>query len=353
MSQADAAKKKTYLMDVVGIRLPLIVLLILFHTFCIYKKDTWPAPYEGFPEIKLYDWLAMLLNNGRLHTMVFISGLLFGYNSIRKPVTGNILPAIWKKAKRILLPCFFFGIFYCLLFHDLSEPWYSLVYRVVKGTGHLWFLPMLFWCYVAAYILTTKFPNISPKKLFAVACLLAIFNPMADVPLQMERLNLFFVYFLLGCSIKQGRLKLPEANRRNLLLAAIMFCVLFLVLMYLRDSWGDLDVKILRILRGFLFNALRLGTALSVIYVIYSIANKPMVTAWLKDKTGLITLSGYCYGVYIYHQFILMALFYKTSLPMAINAWALPWVAFAITLATSLILCHFTLKTKFGRFLIG
>lgn len=38
---------------------------------------------------------------------------------------------------------------------------------------------------------------------------------------------------------------------------------------------------------------------------------------------------------------------------MAVDELMLPWIAFVITLALSLSFCWLTLKTKFGRYLIG
>ena len=73
------------------------------------------------------------------------------------------------------------------------------------------------------------------------------------------------------------------------------------------------------------------------------------VINYLKSKPVLITLSGYCYGVYIYQQFILQILYYKTSLPLQVNIYWLPWIASFITLVLSVLLCHLTLKFKWGR----
>ena len=93
--------------------------------------------------------------------------------------------------------------------------------------------------------------------------------------------------------------------------------------------------------------------ALSAIYLIYSFANAESVLRFLSDKPILINLSGYFYGVYIYQQFILKILYYQTQLPFIVNAYGLPWIATVATIVLSLLLCHFTLKTKIGRFLIG
>ena len=60
-----------------------------------------------------------------------------------------------------------------------------------------------------------------------------------------------------------------------------------------------------------------------------------------------------CFGVYLLQQFILMGLYDHTNLPQILGCYWLPWVGFAITLFSSLILSHILIKTKVGRFLIG
>lgn len=140
-------------MDVVVIRLALIILLVLYHSFCIYT-GAWKVPYDSFHKIVGYDWIGMLSHQFRLQGMVFISGLLFGYNMTKKEKKElHFLPFILLKAKRILLPCLFFGLIYYLLFYDLSVGWTTIVYRIMNGCGHLWFLPMIFWCFIITYIL--------------------------------------------------------------------------------------------------------------------------------------------------------------------------------------------------------
>ncbi len=72
-----------------------------------------------------------------------------------------------------------------------------------------------------------------------------------------------------------------------------------------------------------------------------------------KLPENIITLSTYCYGVYIFHQFILRYLYYHTAASVNILPYCLPWVAFASTLVLSLTITALFLKTKIGKFLIG
>ena len=113
------------------------------------------------------------------------------------------------------------------------------------------------------------------------------------------------------------------------------------------------DTLIEKVIRVILTNSCHTANALSAIYLIYSFANHASVLRYLGTKPILVTLSGYCYGVYIYQQFILKILYYHTQLPFSVSVYVLPWIATAITIMLSLLLCHYSLKTRLGRFLIG
>ena len=89
------------------------------------------------------------------------------------------------------------------------------------------------------------------------------------------------------------------------------------------------------------------------VYLLYRFANIPSIQMKIKDNAKLIKLSGYCYGVYIFQQFILKFLYYKTDFTIAINPYLVPWIALILTIALSLMLTGMCLKTRFGRFLIG
>lgn len=67
----------------------------------------------------------------------------------------------------------------------------------------------------------------------------------------------------------------------------------------------------------------------------------------------MINLSTLCFGVYIYQQFILKIIYYQLDGLTLVTPWLLPWTGLLITLILSLLLSHYTLKTRLGKFLIG
>lgn len=189
------------------------------------------------------------------------------------------------------------------------------------------------------------------KIILVTFILFAIYNPFGFMPFGLGFVWSFILYFYWGYLLRLGYVKMPEGSNRNIYIAIGLFAIMFIAYMFLRQIVSsDFMHKAIRILG---MNICRLVMCVSAIFIMFGMANKPKVIAYLASKPRLITLSGYCYGVYIYQQFILKFLYYKTSLPMAVDELMLPWIAFVITLALSLSFCWLTLKTKFGRYLIG
>ncbi len=91
--------KKTMLMDVALMRLCLIFLLVLMHALAIYT-GSWSKPCAYFPDIQVYNWIGSLAGSFQLESMVFISGLLFGYILKIHPERLSFKSCVMKKVKK-------------------------------------------------------------------------------------------------------------------------------------------------------------------------------------------------------------------------------------------------------------
>ena len=115
--------KRAILYDVVVIRLILIVLLVLYHSFAIYN-GAWSIP-EGIHEVKSYWWLASFAYSFMLEAFVFISGYVWGYQ-VRTKYDGivDFNTTVVKKAKRLLIPSVIFSFIYLICFNwNNSMTW--------------------------------------------------------------------------------------------------------------------------------------------------------------------------------------------------------------------------------------
>ncbi len=346
-------KRSDYLMDVVVIRLLLIFFLIFYHAFVIYTGG-WGIPFDGFNnDIPAYYWMGYLSHAFQLEAMVFISGLLFGYAITKFPERLCFNGCVTKRAKRILLPSILFSILYYLLFYDKGAPWYDIVYKILNGCGHLWFLPMIFWCFVLMYLFAKFLPSRFRSLYVLLLCVAMNLLAVPRIPFGVGSMMTYFIFFYLGFIIRRGGIKQFRLLKTK---ESVLCILLYLALAVAKNYLQDIDCDGGIIQKATLVLSIRflhLVGALSMIYALLSLANNARLQARIEKNDFLITMSGYCYGVYIYQQFILKYLYYNTSLPNVVSEYALPWIGLGITLVLSLLLCHLTLKTKFGRYLIG
>jgi surface polysaccharide O-acyltransferase-like enzyme len=108
------------------------------------------------------------------------------------------------------------------------------------------------------------------------------------------------------------------------------------------------------VVRLIAWKSLRLIGNTIVITALYSLANLGIVNQFARNRSQcMLRLSNCCFGVYIYHQFILKYLYYHTALSSLLTPVLLPWVGLWITLVFSLALSGISLQTKIGRNVLG
>lgn len=192
MNCSTAPNNQRRLTNVNIIRPVLIVLVVFYHAFAIFGGG-WSS-IDGFPEVKVYWWLDKLSYASLLESFVFISGYVFGYQVRTK---GEMLlegkNLFWSKFKRLIIPSMFFSLFYIVLLEDDSLPLIKTLYCVINGVGHMWFLPMLFWCFVGIWIIE----KLKLKPYFVLPLLiLSSICSFVPLPLQMGVTMYYLLFFL-------------------------------------------------------------------------------------------------------------------------------------------------------------
>lgn len=118
-----------------AMRVLAMLMIISFHSLCFYTHRWWNL---GGIFVPIWDKTAILLNAIDLPMFVFMSGFLFGHLYI-KGKYQEWQPFLQNKARRLLLPYLFWGIFLIITMPSLHEWSY-----LFTGISHLWFLLMLF-----------------------------------------------------------------------------------------------------------------------------------------------------------------------------------------------------------------
>lgn len=332
----------------------LLVLLVFYHAFAIYS-GAWD-PIKGYPEVPGYWWLDKLSYAFMLETFVFISGYVFGFQvrtkGEEKLKAKNLLLG---KFKRLMIPCMVFSLLYILLFGHITQPVQKTLYGLVNGVGHMWFLPMLFWCFVGVWVIERLHPKAKWVISVLVLCSICSFLPL---PLRMGTSMYYMVFFYVGYILQKEDVSLDRFyTLKHCIVLAVAFCVLFPTLTLLRERLGDmmalenqLVMKAALTSSSILMRIIYSSVGLAMLFIIIGYIEKDRPTSLPQ---WIIKMGNLCFGVYLLQQFILKGLYNYTNLPAVLGCYWLPWVGFVITLSMSLLLTKLSLKSSLGRFLIG
>jgi len=343
------------LQEVCLLRLLLIVLLVLYHSFAPFCGAWKPLETESTFS-HLYYWIGKTSYSFMLETFTFVSGYVFGYQIIKRGkqyITWNNI--INRKLKRLIVPSIVFSVIYLLLFTPMdliTSPMNALI-RIFSGVGHMWYLPMLFWCFVGIFIIEKK--GISHKLAISLLLLMSIIS-FLPLPLGLGSAMYYMVYFFAGYIIAYRVNVLKYAKPTILICGWIAFIIIFIfstnVSSIVSDALPNQNL-IVKIKGNIILNLLRLSYSSVGVMAVFLTAVRLIKVEKISLSPFLIQLSTYCFGIYIFQQFILQYIYYHTELASITGADALPWIAFIFTLVVSYYLTHLMLKTKIGRNLIG
>lgn len=327
-----------------------ILLLVILHSFTVFNHS-W-KPFEGFIDIPAYLWITRVTASIMLVMFVFLSGYVFSYQVNEQHKDFKFWPFVWKKCQRLIIPAIIFGLIYFFFLLDPKPKgvlWSCL--SILSGIGHLWFLPMLFWCFIVGFFMN----KLKMKEIWKMLILLAlciISWATVVVPLGIGRSIFYLFFFYLGFHIFKHKEKLVVWGtpfRLGLLL--FIFIVSFLVTHLYLEPLRDINKGIvIEIVARTLERCGKIVFSVSGLLFIYLVVMK-----WLKRHESytlprrLVFANTICFGVYIFQQFILQILYYHTELPTLVGPYWLPWLGFTITLLVSVLLSALAQKTWLGK----
>ena len=339
-------KKDNWLYEISFMRPVLLVLLVGYHAF---------APFCGAWEIPIdvchgfygggYKWIALFSRAFRLEAFVFVSGYVFAMQIIQKNKFTSVIELAKSKFIRLIIPCWIFGLVYWLMFRTTSPI------VILKGIGHLWYLPCLFWCFLFAFFLYKKKWN---EKFVVLSLLIISAISFLPLPMQLNRTMYYLLFFYLGgCAWKYSNVLVAKANFKTISVLFLLFVILLVgVNLFKEYSIGLISSH------GIIFKAAVLGVnniakamlAFVGILTLFLIASLYMKTHVLHEKIIYIGTLGY--GVYVFHQFILRWLYYNTSMPSDVGGFWYPWIGLVVALVFSVLLTFLFRKFELGRKLL-
>lgn len=343
---------KHILPEVVIIRLVLIVLLVFYHSFAIYG-GSWQS-IEGFPSNQIYCWLDRLSYSFMLESFVFISGYILG---CQVKVRGNKAITFSKlfvnKLKRLMLPCMVFSFLYITLFGDFTQSVPQTIYSLINGYAHMWFLPMLFWCFM--FIIVIERLKIKPGSKILILIFASLLS-VNGLPLQLSHSMYYMIFFYLGYAINKYNVEVSKyCTLRNVIFSILIFCFLFVVLTLIKENRDLIFLSKNIIVQSLKFVV---GKICMLVYSTAGIIMLFLTSRFIMMRIGdtipqvLIEISNLCFGVYLFQQFFLHAFYYNSCMPYVIGPIFAPWIAFVSTLLLSLLLTWVVRLSKIGRTLL-
>lgn len=338
--------------DVMIIRPIIIVLLVLMHSFAMYG-GSWKLP-EGIHSIRAYFWIQKISFSFMLEMFVFISGYLFAFQIFELEKQFSFKNILISKFKRLIIPSIVFSILYSIFFYNKSHIFFRYIYDIINGLGHMWFLPMLFWCFIFTYLINKIKLKEKIKLFLLLGVAMLSFLPL---PFQIGPSLYYLLFFNIGSYFWNNKEKIIKkyGNPRFLIIGLIVFLFLFILLtLFIENISGLFDFNIIhKLIKVSLLNISKLIYSILGLFLFYIFINYLIEKKNIKTTLRFVQFNKLCFGIYIFQQFVLLFLYYNTSVPELLGSFWLPWVGFIITMIISIILTKISIKTKVGRFLIG
>ena len=320
----------------------LIVLLVAYHAFCPWDGK-WDA-FTGFMPNDAYKWFDRGVYAFMLESFVFISGYIWAFQRNEQGRKESLKQLISKKFNRLIVPSIVFSILYLLVLQPNGLiingiiGGGKLLLTILGGAGHMWFLLMLFWCFVYTWLIEQIKIDSKYKLLITILLMSLVILPNYFRMSQAFKYLPFFYggYFVRGhiSRIRNG------INTRSVVGLWILFIITFIGLYFVRDNY----LPILRSTSSVLFKYATTGCQFvySAIGTVAFFATAIVITDKHRLPKRYIEVGKLCFGVYIWQQFILKIIYYKTDIPIYIGSAFLPWLSFLITLLLSYYLAKVT-----------
>lgn len=344
-SISKTQQKSKNLDEVSFIRPILIILLVLMHSFTVFN-GVWPE-FVGYQDCITYKWIARSSYSFLLESFAFISGYVWAFQCYELNKLDSFKNLVYKKINRLIWPSILFSLLYLEFFEGGLCNAYNelgcvkcLIY-IISGVGHLWFLPVLFWCFV----LTWMFEKVkSTDTIKYVIILILSVAPLPALVFQFSHVPYYLLFFYSGFLLRKYINLKNRICKWRILLLWPTYVILFILFSRLQDcvvpmiSSGGLLNKALFVACSKMCKLIYsyMGTLALYVTAVTVISN-------YKLKDSYISIGKLCFGVYIYQEFILRYIFYHTNLSQEVSYLLVPWIGFIVVLILS---TFFTAITK-------
>lgn len=333
--------KKEYNYEIAMMRFISIVIVVFFHaygmTYTNHLPENIASTYKNQYELFNQSYLI----NIAMPLFTVISGYLF-CGQLLKQRYSSFFSLTWQKAKRLLIPYYFFTVIFMITTNSISlAPFYT------GGYWHLWYLPMLFWCFIVMYLLHNIISN-NKKIEFGVLLfffILALMDKSLPTILGLYNVSKWYYWFYLGYIIKHYESHIFSLIKRfHLFYVALIVYFITGILFY--SEFGDNTIHGM------------IASTAAIICIWYLVR----LIHWQKLSISplLISIGSCSFGIYIFHNWIEMYMLSNTAqriFPIVIWAenhiYLFPFAFASTAFIISWVITWLLLKCRIGKSLIG
>lgn len=316
----------------VSILRPIFLLTIVFyHCLCFYCT-VWSTSCFILP----YDFVARIIVIIALAGFTLISGYVFEHSN-KKNKYKSFIQLIWEKSKRLILPYLFFGAIIQFIFPQ---------YKLFVNPLHLWYLPMLFLCFLVGYWVRpyTQFLKNKWIILLLLAVFVFIFQRILTMHFSVLFFSAYFPFFLAGMFLYNVKFEDSEFT--------IIKSIGFLSFVFIFILTTLIECKIQFIPLG-LIERLRSVCSLGIILYLLVVSKKTIILNVFFDNM-LNVLNKYSMGIYIFHHIYLTILlsYDLIGIFMSTHFLIAPIILFIVIFLLSVISSVLFSKVKYVKNLI-
>lgn len=339
-------QKIGYRYDVAMLRLLCIVIVVFFHAYgMMYAAHFSPETRALYSSTYKFFNLTYLINIA-MPMFVFVSGFLFGGQLMRKqPV--SFIKMLKSKFMRLMIPFFVFATIFMFTQNAVSwKPFYEWNY------SHLWFLPMLFWCFIITYLLRPLILN--ENNVVGIVTLLILFSislcgKFLPMIIGLKGITQWISWFALGIWFYKHEKELILSRIHPILKASIIIIGIGLFITVMTVFPQEYDTV----------------TIFGIIATIVALYSLWLLFSWIPWQNFavtdlLLTLSACSFGIYIFHNWLEAHMISRTAQRVLgleqlahDHVYLFPLIFSTVAFVISFGITWVLLRFKIGRKLIG
>ena len=338
--------KQPKLQNIVVLRSFAIIAVVLYHCYCPWLKawDWYECEYRA-----LYSYIFETILVGRMPLFVCVSGYLFSHLYIDRGKYHEFGAFIKNKVKRLLVPCFLFTGLMCLILR-------LNYFENVIGYGfHLWFLKMLFFCFLTTWICVKYIHSVKSDICVGIITVIMMFIPAPEF-LGIGQYFKYYFFFYGGYLMYKYRdpLKFIYNEKVAIIIVGlyITICVICAYRYILNPMLANGDIihldKVVVLCRIMLRP---LMIIMAFIIVDLYIKRRGEV-AQIFDRINKLS-----YGIYLFHMLFLQMIhtyyFNYSKQLFGTHDIIAPIFMFNIVFSLSILFTILLRKSKWGVYLIG